>query len=75
MEEEYYEEVPTDEYEEDITSGDIMLVVGFVVLACLVFALVMGIIKKTFKNVHLKVGNKFELGVETKDDKDVSKRD
>ena len=75
MEEEYYEEVPTDEYEEDITGGDIMLVVGFVVLACLVFALVMGIIKKTFKNVHLKVGNKFELGVETKDDKDVSKRD
>lgn len=73
MEEEYYEEVPTDEYEEDITISDVMLVVGIVVLACLVFALVMGIIKKTFKNVHLKVGNKFELGVETKDDKNVSK--
>lgn len=72
--EEYYEEVPTDEYEEDITAGDIMLVVGIVVLACLVFALVMTIIKKTFKNVHLKIGNKIELGVETKDDKDVSKR-
>ncbi len=71
MEEEYYEEVPTDEYEEDITIGDVILVMGIVVLACLVFALVMGIIKKTFKNVHLKVGNKFELGVETKDDKNV----
>lgn len=75
MEDEYYEEVPTEyDYEEDeITVGDIMLVVGIVVLACLVFALVMGIIKKTFKNVHLKIGNKIELGVETKDDKNVSK--
>lgn len=73
MEEEYYEEVPTEyDYEEgEITACDITLIVGGVVLACLVFALVMGIIKKTFKNVHLKVGNKFELGVETKDDKNV----
>ncbi len=73
MEEEYYEEVPTeyDYEEEEITVGDITLIVGGVVLICLVFALVMGIIKKTFKNVHLKIGNKIELGVETKDDKNV----
>lgn len=73
MEEEYYEEVPT-EYnyeEEEITSGDIALIVGGVVLICLVFALVMTMIKKTFKNIHLKIGNKIELGVETKDDKNV----
>ena len=74
MEEEYYEEVPT-EYEEEIAVGDIALIVGGVVLACLVFVLVMTVIKRTFKNVHLKIGNKIELGVETKDDKDVSKRD
>ena len=74
MEEEYYEEVPT-EYEEEIAVGDIALIVGSVVLACLVFVLVMTVIKRTFKNVHLKIGNKIELGVETKDDKDVSKRD
>lgn len=76
MEEEYYEEVPTDEYEEEeITVGDITLIVGGVLLICLVFVLVMTVIKRTFKNVHLKLGNKIELGVETKDDKDVSKRD
>lgn len=77
MEEEYYEEVPTeyDYEEEEITSGDVTLIVGGIVLICLVFVLVMTVIKKTFKNVHLKIGNKIELGVETKDDKNVSKRD
>ena len=73
MEEEYYEEVPTeyDYEEEEITAGDIALIVSGVVLICLVFVLVMTVIKKTFKNVHLKIGNKIELGVETKDDKNV----
>ena len=74
MEEEYYEEVPTDEYEEDITIGDITLIVGVVLLGCLVLAFVFALIKHTFKNVHLKIGNKIELGVETKDDKEISKR-
>ena len=75
--EEYYEEVPTeyDYEEEEITVGDIALIVGCVVLICLVFVLIMTVIKRTFKNVHLKIGNKIELGVETKDDKNVSKRD
>jgi hypothetical protein len=31
----------------------------------------MTVVKRTFKNVHLKIGNKIELGVETKDDKNV----
>ena len=77
MEEEYYEEVPTeyDYEEEEITVGDIALIIGCVVLICSVFVLVMRVIKKTFKNVHLKIGNKIELGVETKDDKNVSKGD
>ena len=73
MEEEYYEEIPTeyDYEEEEITVGDITLIVGGVLLICLVFVLVMTVIKRTFKNVHLKIGNKIELGVETKDDKNV----
>ena len=75
MNEEYYEEVPTDEYEEEITGGDIAFILGGVLLICIVFAVVMKIIKGTFKNVHLKIGNKIELGVETKDDSNVSKRD
>ena len=71
MNEEYYEEVPTEYGDEEITSGDVMFIVGVVLLACLVFALVMTIIKKTFKNFHLKVGDKIEIGLETKDDKNV----
>lgn len=73
--EEYYEEVPTEYEEEEITFGDIALIVGGIILICLVFVFVMTVIKRTFKNVHLKIGNKIELGVETKDDSNVSKRD
>ena len=75
MEEEYYEEVPTEYEEGEITAGDIALVIGLAVIVCLMFVLVMTVIKRTFKNVHLKIGNKIELGVETKDDSNVSKRD
>ena len=57
MEEEYYE-VPTEYEDEEVTGSDIVLIVGIVLLTCLVFALVMTIIKKTFKNFHLKVGDK-----------------
>ena len=70
MEEEYYEEVPAEyeDYEdEEITGGDIALIVGGVVLICLVFALVMTIIRKTFRNFHLKIGDKVEIGMETKE--------
>lgn len=68
---ETYEEVPTEEdyYEdEDITGGDIACIVGIGICVCIFLAFVFGLIKKTFKNVHLKVGNKFEIGVETKED-------
>ena len=65
MDEEYYEEVP-EEYE-DITGGDIALIAGGVVLVCIVLALVMTLIRKTFRNFHIKIGNKVEIGVETKD--------
>ena len=66
---EEYEEVSTEYYDDDIAVGDIVLMVGIVLLACLVIAFIFTLIKKTFKNVHLKIGNKIELGVETKEDK------
>ena len=65
MEEEYYEEVP-EEYE-DITSGDVALIVGGVILGCLVLALIMTLIRKTFRNFHLKIGDKVEIGMETRE--------
>lgn len=66
MEEEYYE-VPAEYEEEEITGGDIALIVGGVVLGCLVMALVMTLIRKTFRNFHLKIGDKVEIGMETKE--------
>ena len=63
---EEYEEVET-EYE-DITVGDIAFITGGVILACVVIAFVAHIIRKTFKNVHLKLGDKIEIGMETKED-------
>jgi len=68
MEEEYYEEVPDGEYyEEEITAGDAALVVGIVLAGCLTIALIFTLIRRTFKNVHLKIGDKIEIGVETKE--------
>ena len=68
MEEEYYEEVPDGEYyEEEITAGDVALVVGIVLAGCLTIALIFTLIRRTFKNVHLKIGDKIEIGVETKE--------
>ena len=70
MEEEYYEEVPDGEYyeeEEEITAGDVALIAGIVLTGCLVAALIFTLIRRTFKNVHLKIGDKIEIGVETKE--------
>jgi hypothetical protein len=66
MEEEYYE-VPAEYEDEEVTAGDIALIVGGVVLGCLVMALVMTLIRKTFRNFHLKIGDKVEIGMETKE--------
>lgn len=63
-----YEEIDT-EYEEEVTGGDIAFILGGVLCGCIVIAFIMHLIKKTFKNVHLKIGNKIELGLETKDEK------
>lgn len=66
MEEEYYEEVPA-EYDEEITGGDIMFIVGAVLLICIVLAVVMTFIRKTFRNFHVKIGDKIDIAAETKE--------
>ena len=67
---ETYVEVPTedyDTYEDDFVAGDYFFFGFVVLLGCAVFAFVMKTISKHFHNVHLKVGNKIEIGVESKD--------
>lgn len=63
---EEYEEVET-EYD-DFGIGDVVFIGGIAIGGCLIIAFVAFIIKKTFKNVHLKLGNKIEIGMETKED-------
>lgn len=53
MEEEYYEEVET-EIDEDLTAGDVLLGIGIVLAGCLVAVLIFTVIRRIFKNVHLK---------------------
>lgn len=53
MEEEYYEEVET-ETDEDLTAGDVFLGIGIVLAGCLVAVLIFTVIRRIFKNVHLK---------------------
>ena len=71
--EEYYVEVPTEEndYEEydEVSFEDIALITFLVILGCSVFAFVIKTISKHLKNVNLKIGDKIQIGVETKDSK------
>ena len=62
---EEYEEVET-EYE-DFTAGDYVFVGMGILVVCALVAFILKQIKKTFKNVHLKIGDKIEVGVETKE--------
>lgn len=65
---EEYEEVETEYDYDDFTTTDVIFLVGGIIGACVVIAFVAHIIRKTFKNVHLKLGNKIEIGMETKED-------
>ena len=65
---ENYEEVET-ENDSDLTGNDIAFCIGLIVVACAVFAFIMHQLRKSIKNMHLKIGNKIELGLETKDEK------
>ncbi len=65
---ENYEEVET-EMDSEFTSGDVIFCIGFLIAVCGAFAFVMRHLKKSIKNMHLKIGNKIEIGLETKDEK------
>lgn len=63
---EEYTEVST---EEDLTFNDLILVSAATVVGFIVIALIAGVIRKTFKSFHIKLGDKIEIGAETKEDK------
>lgn len=71
-----YAEVSTENegYNEDFTFGDIMFITVTILIGCFIIGFIFRQIKSTFKNVHLKVGNKFEVGVETKEDNPSDKK-
>ena len=60
------EEEEIDDYEDDVTFSDIALITFVAILGCAVFAFAIRTISKHLKNVHLKVGNKIEIGLEAK---------
>ena len=65
---ETYEEVENEE-DFDFSFEDGFLCLGGLVLLCVLFSFIMKQIRKSIKNMHLKIGNKIEIGLETKEDK------
>lgn len=65
---ENYEEVET-EMDSELSGGDIAFCIGLIIVLCAVFAFIMRQLKKSIKNMHVKIGNKIEIGLETKDEK------
>lgn len=69
MENEEYEEIITEEnYDEDVTGSDVLFITSAVIVICVVFAFVMKTVKNTFRNMHVKIGDKVEVQIETKGD-------
>jgi hypothetical protein len=65
---EQYEIMQTEDYtEEDLTFGDVALLLSLGFIACVLVCFLFRQIKSTFKNVHLKFG-KLEVGIETKEE-------
>ena len=59
---EEYEEVDT-----DLTVNDYVFIGVGAISICLIIAFVFHLIRKTFKNVKFKVGDKINVDIETKD--------
>ena len=68
---ETYVEVPTEDdyedYEEDFSFNDAAFIGFMAIVVCAVFAFAIKTISKHLKNINLKVGNKLEIGIESKD--------
>ena len=71
---ENYEEIES-EYDSELSGGDIAFCIGLVIVLCAVFAFLMRQLKKSIKNMHVKIGNKIEIGLETKEDKNEIQND
>lgn len=65
-EEEYTAEQTDDE---SFNSNDAMVIGGVVIAGLVIIAFVFKQIRKTFKKVHFKLGDKIGLEMETKEDK------
>lgn len=69
----YTEDSQGDDYEDSDFSLNDAAFVGFMaIVVCAIFAFAIRTISKHLKNINLKVGNKFEIGIESKD-KEVKK--
>lgn len=68
---EEYEEVSTDDYDyeyaDNTTIQDIGVITFLVTLGLVAIVVISNQLKKVFKNFHVKVGNKIEIGAETKE--------
>ena len=67
---EEYEEVPSEYDDSELTVGDALFIGECVIFGCVLITLVFRAIRKTFTNFHLKIGDKVEIGLETKGDKE-----
>ena len=52
--------------DDDLNLSDYMFIGGGIIIFCGVLAFIFKQIRKTFKNIHVKLGDKVEVGVETK---------
>ena len=55
--------------EEGLTFDDYFFIITMGLMAFCIIGFVFSMIKHTFKNLHLKLGDKIEIGVETKEEK------
>ena len=76
MDEEYedyetYVEVETEDdyedYESDFSLNDAVFIGFLAIIGCAIFAFIIRTISKHLKNVNLKVGDKIQIGIESKD--------
>lgn len=64
------EEYTTEQTDDDsFNSSDVMVIGGVVIAGLVIIAFVFKQIRKTFKKVHFKLGDKIGLEMETKEDK------
>lgn len=68
MEEEIIEITDEKDIDDDFTTSDYIFMGFVVIMVCVLVSFIFRQIRKTFKNVHLKIGNKVEIGVETKEE-------